>query len=84
MYEAGCLIITDGISSPQRCMICYADGTVEPVLYDGNNKATLSPEERAHILAVRGATNAVLLCETDPGISAFSGTDWQGVETIFL
>lgn len=84
VHEAGCLVITDGVNTPQRCMICYADGTVEPILYDGNGKATLTAEERSRILEARGATNAVLISEADPGISAFSGTDWQGVETVFI
>ena len=74
VHEAGCLVITDGVNTPQRCMICYSDGTVEPILYDGNGKATLSAEERSRILEARGATNAVLISEADPGISAFSGT----------
>lgn len=84
VHEAGCLSITDKLKTPLRCIICHADGTVEPVLVNCNNKTTLAPAERARILTMRGEKDAVIVCETDPGISTFAGTDWLGIETIDL
>lgn len=49
-----------------------------------NAEGPLSPEQRAKILEERNLKNAVLICETDPGIQAFTAMDWQGIETIFV
>lgn len=54
---------------------------MEPLLVETASEA-LSAAERNKLLTRRGIKNAVLLCETDNGIAAFSGTDWQGVDCI--
>lgn len=72
------------MQTPQRCMICMADGKMEPLLIGVNAEGPLSPEQRAKILEERNLKNAVLICETDPGIQAFTAMDWQGIETIFV
>ncbi len=81
IHAAGCLTITDKTTHPHRCMICYKDGRMEPLLVETASEA-LNAAERNKLLTRRGIKNAVLLCETDNGIAAFSETDWQGVDCI--
>lgn len=84
VHAAACITIEEGVQHTQRCMICMADGKMEPILIGVNSEGPLSHKQRVKILEERNLKNAVLICESDPGIQAFTAMDWQGIETIFV
>lgn len=81
VHQAGCITIAEQGSTPHRCMICHKDGRMEPLLVESNQGGTLSSAQRIKILARRGNKGAVLICESDPGIAAFSSIDWHGIDS---
>ena len=80
VHTAGCLIISETCTTPQRCMICHEDGCMEPIIVESDHPGSLSTTERSKILTERGKRGAILLCETDPGIGAFSCASWDDVD----
>ncbi|MBQ4613873.1 MAG: hypothetical protein IJB31_02980 [Akkermansia sp.] len=82
IHNAGCLVITEESTEPQRCMICHKDGHMQPLIVESATPGPLSATDRSKILATRALRGAVLLCESDPGIGSFSCTSWDGVETV--
>lgn len=81
VHSAGCLRISETSTEPHRCMICHKDGLMQPLIVESATPGPLPAAERSKLLSARGLRDAVLLCESDPGIGAFSCTSWDDVET---
>ena len=85
VQSAGVITWPDGMETVEhRCMVCFPDGKMIPVIVEGSHPGSLSEKERRFVLERERATHGILISQSDSGIRTLACRNWKRVKKYVL
>ncbi len=81
VQSAGGIVWPDGMETVEhRCMVCFPDGKMTPVIVEVVHPGTLTEKERRTVLKREQAVHGILISQSDSGIRTLSCRNWKRVK----
>ena len=83
--SAGAIAWPDGMETVEhRCMVCFPDGKMTPVIVEVVHPGTLTEKERRTVLEREQAAHGILISQSDSGIRTLACHNWKRVKKHIL
>lgn len=85
VQSAGVITWPDGMETVEhRCMVCFPDGKMTPVIVEVVHPGTLTEKERRTVLEREQAVHGILISQSDSGIRTLACRNWKRVKRHIL
>lgn len=85
VQSAGAIVWPGGMETVEhRCMVCFPDGKMIPVIVEVSHPGSLSEKERRFVLERERATHGILISQSDSGIRTLACRNWKRVKKYVL